>query len=153
MGRQAEATLGQRVAERKTARSEALNQEASSMSRILALPYDSESPAAARRLVRQFAVERTLNAGTGVQCLIVSELVANAVVHGAPPVELTLRYEDDEVTIEVADGDPTVERVRQGEPSRSRPDGRGLQIVASLAKRWGVRPFSSGKIVWATTHP
>jgi hypothetical protein len=31
------------------------------------------------------------------------------------------------------------------------PGGRGLRIVASLAKRWGTRRFRSGKKVWATT--
>jgi hypothetical protein len=39
------------------------------------------------------------------------------------------------------------------QPRKLRPDetdehGRGLQIVAALADRWGTRPTERGKAVW-----
>ena len=118
---------------------------------ILPLPHDLESGAAARRFIRKFAAEHDLDAAAADECLIGSELVANAFSHGGPPMELALQYEDDEVTIEVADGDPRIDQVRMRAVDKPHPGGRGLRIVASLAKRWGARPFRSGKKVWATT--
>ena len=83
--------------------------------------------------------------------MIVSELVTNAIAHGAAPVHLTLRYQDGETTIEVADGDPNIDNVRR-RFDQAEPGGKGLHLVASLAKRWGVRPSPMGKTVWATTQ-
>jgi anti-sigma regulatory factor (Ser/Thr protein kinase) len=131
----------------------ALDQEvATTMSerRTLPLPHDGKSASVARRFVRQFGAEHDLSE-TDVECLIATELVSNAVRHGAEPVELTLQREGVEVTIEVADGDPRFDDVRIRAVDKSRPGGRGLRIVGSLAKRWGTRPFRSGKQVWATT--
>ena len=86
-------------------------------------------------------------------CLIASELVANAILHGAEPVELTLQYQDGEVTIEVADGDPSIDDILLAVDQavdRTAAGGRGLSVVAALAERWGTRPLRSGKVVWAT---
>ena len=118
---------------------------------VLPLPYDVNSAFLARRFVEQFLAERTLSGGAGILCLIASELVTNAMLHGAEPVELTLHCQDGEVTIEVADGDPRVDNVRP-RVDQTGPGGRGLRVVASLADRWGTRPLRSGKTVWATTQ-
>ena len=114
------------------------------------LAYDENSAFVARRFVRQFGAEHNLGS-TEVQCLIASELVTNAFLHGGEPLGLTLQYQNDELTIEVADGDPRIDDVRMRAVDQPRPGGRGLRIVASLAKRWGARPFRSGKQVWAAT--
>ena len=120
--------------------------------RTLPLPHDIHSSFAARRFVREFAAEHNLDAAAGVECMIASELVANAFRHGDEPMELTLQYDEDEVTIEVADGDPHVDKVRIRAVNQPDAGGRGLRIVTSLAKRWGARPFRSGKKVWAITQ-
>ena len=117
---------------------------------VFPLPCGVNSPLLARRYVEQFAADRALDGATGALCVIVSELVTNAIVHGAPPIELALRYEDGEVTIEVSDGDPNIENVRLRAPGQVDPGGRGLRVIASLADRWGTRPSQSGKVVWAT---
>jgi anti-sigma regulatory factor (Ser/Thr protein kinase) len=80
--------------------------------------------------------------------LLVSELVTNAIVHGRPPVSVRLTHVGDEVLVEVEDGSP-------GTPHRRRPDadeehGRGLGILATLARRYGVTDGPSGKTVWCT---
>jgi anti-sigma regulatory factor (Ser/Thr protein kinase) len=117
---------------------------------VLALPYDVKSAFLARRCVEQFVAERTLDGAAGVLCVIASELVTNAILHGAEPVELTLHCQGGEVTIEVADGDPRINNVRLRAVDQTAPGGRGLRVVASLADRWGTRPLQSGKTVWAT---
>ena len=118
--------------------------------RTLPLAYDESDAFVARRFVRLFGAEHDLGS-TEVQCLIASELVTNAVLHGGKPLELTLQYQDDELTIAVADGDPRIDDVRMRPVNQPRPGCRGLRIVASLAKRWGTRPFRSGKQVWAAS--
>jgi anti-sigma regulatory factor (Ser/Thr protein kinase) len=61
---------------------------------------------------------------------VVSELVANAVGHGSPPIELSVEQRGGRVRIEVADA---------GEPGRRPPECWSQQIVNDLAARWGVR--------------
>ena len=62
---------------------------------------------------------------------IVSELVANAVRSGSPPIELCVEQRGARVRIEVTDA---------GEPSGRRPPGDWSQrIVEGLASCWGVQ--------------
>ncbi|MFD8610414.1 ATP-binding protein [Streptomyces sp. NPDC059631] len=93
--------------------------------------------------------------------LIVAELAANAVTHGRVPgrdaeLRLSRRDGDDQVRIEVHDtrGErlPVVrEACTDGDPAAEADGGRGLVLVAALAKEWGVapRPGAPGKGVWA----
>ena len=83
--------------------------------------------------------------------LMVSELVTNAIRHGAPEVVLTLRLHADRLRIEVFDGSDILPIVPAGQPSVDRPTGRGLLIVAATASDWGVahQPGHAGKSVWA----
>ena len=121
------------------------------MATALPLPYDATSPFRARRFVEEFAVARALDGTASALCTIASELVTNAILHGAPPIELSIRHQDGDVTIEVTDGDPEIDKVRPRTPDQAEPTGRGLRIVASLADRWGIRELQSGKAVWAAT--
>jgi anti-sigma regulatory factor (Ser/Thr protein kinase) len=76
--------------------------------------------------------------------LLVDELVANAVLHAAGPVEVRARLDAARLHVEVADGSPQPPRLRD-------PDvgGRGLRIVDALAAAWGVTPAEGdGKAVW-----
>ena len=125
------------------------------VSRTFPLPYDAHSGFTARRYVETFAAEEKLEDDTVAMSIIVSELVTNAVVHGKGPVELTLRHERGEVTVEVADGDARPATVRVPDIDEHSIGGKGLRIVASLADRWGTRLSHRGKTVWAavrTTH-
>lgn len=81
----------------------------------------------------------------GTATLLVSELVTNAVLHGRPPIELRLRRTATELVIEVFDGATFLPRKRRPEPDDEH--GRGLQLVATLADRWGTRPLQEGKAV------
>ena len=85
----------------------------------------------------------------GALVVIASELVTNAIMHGAPPITLSVSYNEGEITVEVSDGDPRVENVGVPLTDEATPGGRGLRVVAALADRWGTRRSQPGKTVWA----
>ena len=118
---------------------------------VFAVPYDATGPVAARRFVRRFASDYTLGDAEVLE-LIASELVTNAIVHGAAPVQLILRYQDGETTDRGRRRRPRTSTNVRRRADRAEPGGRGLHLVASLAKRWGTRPTPTGKTVWATTQ-
>ncbi len=84
--------------------------------------------------------------------VLTSELVTNAVVHAGTAADvLCLRIEDG-VRVEVADRYPEREIALQSAPvnmgSPDREGGRGLQLCAALATRWGVEYTPTHKQVW-----
>lgn len=82
--------------------------------------------------------------------LVVSELVANAVLHGYGHVSLQLYDTGDGLRIEVEDGNPAPPVTTDGHPGRV--GGFGMQIVERLAD-WGWRQSRGGKLVWAKVRP
>jgi anti-sigma regulatory factor (Ser/Thr protein kinase) len=122
------------------------------VSRTFSLPHDVSSATLARRHVEEFAADQMLDDKTKALAIIATELVTNAVRHGAQPVELRLRCERDAVTVEVTDGDRRVDRVRIPAAHERTAGGQGLFLVASLADRWGARLAQTGKTVWATIN-
>ncbi|MEV6109115.1 SpoIIE family protein phosphatase [Streptomyces sp. NPDC051940] len=79
--------------------------------------------------------------------LAASELVANSLQHGTPPMRLRLRRTDRRLIVEVTDGDDRLPRRRVAEPADE--DGRGISIVATIASSWGARRTpGGGKSVW-----
>jgi serine phosphatase RsbU (regulator of sigma subunit)/anti-sigma regulatory factor (Ser/Thr protein kinase) len=79
--------------------------------------------------------------------LAASELVANSLQHGTPPMRLRLRRTDRRLIIEVTDGDDHLPRLRRAEPGDEA--GRGISIVATIASAWGSRRTPGcGKAVW-----
>ena len=79
--------------------------------------------------------------------LAASELVANSLQHGTPPMRLRLRRTDRRLIIEVTDGDDHLPRRRRAEPGDE--SGRGIAIVATIASNWGCRRTpGGGKAVW-----
>lgn len=82
--------------------------------------------------------------------LVVSELVANAVLHGFGHVSLQLYDTGDGLRIEVEDGNPAPPVSTDGHPGRV--GGFGMQIVERLAD-WGWRQSRGGKLVWAKVRP
>ncbi len=84
--------------------------------------------------------------------VLTSELVTNAVIHAGTSADVLCLRSDDGVRIEVADLYPEREIPLQGSlASMGSPDregGRGLQLCAALAGRWGVEYTPTKKQVW-----
>ncbi|MFF5964192.1 SpoIIE family protein phosphatase [Streptomyces collinus] len=84
--------------------------------------------------------------------VLTSELVTNAVVHAGTSADVLCLRSDEGVRIEVADRYPEREiplqatAVNMGSPDRE--GGRGLQLCAALAGRWGVEYIPTHKTVW-----
>ncbi|MEU6346026.1 SpoIIE family protein phosphatase [Streptomyces sp. NPDC046977] len=79
--------------------------------------------------------------------LAASELVANSLQHGVPPMRLRLRRTDRRLIIEVTDGDDHLPRRRRAEPVDEA--GRGISIIATITSAWGSRRTpGGGKAVW-----
>ncbi|MFF2198073.1 SpoIIE family protein phosphatase [Streptomyces sp. NPDC058157] len=79
--------------------------------------------------------------------LAASELVANSLQHGTPPMRLRLRRTDRRLIVEVTDGDDHLPRRRRAEPADE--TGRGISIIATIASAWGSRRTpGGGKAVW-----
>ena len=86
-----------------------------------------------------------------------SELVSNALRHGAPPYSLAIRRWGDGLQIEVHDhGAGVPQRPDQPVPSHHQ-SGRGLLIIDALAAEWGYDPDepdgTGGKSVWFRLVP
>jgi anti-sigma regulatory factor (Ser/Thr protein kinase) len=78
--------------------------------------------------------------------LAASELVANAVRHGRPPLDLDVRRVGAGWLVEVFDGEPAAPLARTvGQLAES---GRGLLIVDRSTERSGWAPHGDGKVVW-----
>ncbi|MGH8823338.1 MAG: ATP-binding protein [Jiangellaceae bacterium] len=105
-----------------------------------------------RRLVGGTLHSWGLTGAQDVTLLLVSELVTNALHHGLPPLELRLSADDGCVRVEVFDAagdhEPALEF-----PPLDAVHGRGIEIVAALASRWGSAPAPMGKVVWFEVDP
>ena len=85
----------------------------------------------------------------GPATLIVSELVSNAVHHASTVARLHLALDDRHLTVAVQDESPEPPVLRDP-TSAVTVRGRGLMLVAAVAKAWGWSPAAGGKVVWAT---
>ncbi|RMI14037.1 serine/threonine protein phosphatase [Cellulomonas triticagri] len=118
-------------------------------SRRWQLPGEPSSIARARHAVVRTCHAWDLGDAANAE-LVVSELVANAVLHGWGRVTLRLHDTGEGLRIEVEDSNPTPPVATEGHPGRI--GGFGMRIVERLAD-WGWRPSGGGKVVWARVHP
>ncbi|MET7378333.1 sodium/proline symporter PutP [Streptomyces sp. NPDC005526] len=109
------------------------------------LPTDPAAVAHARELAAQKLGEWGIPDLTFTTELIVSELVTNAIRHATGPVCLRLIRERG-LICEVSDASSTSPRLRHARTTDE--GGRGLLIVAQMARRWGTRYTKTGKIIW-----
>jgi anti-sigma regulatory factor (Ser/Thr protein kinase) len=86
-------------------------------------------------------------ASTADAVLVLSELVTNAVTHGAGATTITITGDRQRVRIEVVDDTPAGPQPRS--PGNVRAGGFGLHIVTAISSSWGWDPTSRGKVVWA----
>jgi anti-sigma regulatory factor (Ser/Thr protein kinase) len=105
-----------------------------------------------RQLVRETLHSWGLADSEDVTLLLVSELVTNALHYGLPPLDLRLSADSGRVRVEVFDAAGDRRPARQFAPLDA-ASGRGIEIVAALASRWGSAPAPTGKVVWFEVDP
>ncbi|MEU4170059.1 SpoIIE family protein phosphatase [Streptomyces sp. NPDC026665] len=131
------------------------------------LPGTPLAPAAARRFLRDTLLSWAEPPLPGAEiiddrltedaCVVVSELVTNAVVHAGTDVELLCRLEcaadgpPGPLVVEVSDHHPSRAIREDGaEPSYGTPEyGRGLRLVSALSEAWGITYRPGVKTVWS----
>jgi anti-sigma regulatory factor (Ser/Thr protein kinase) len=117
------------------------------------LPYAPASVAVARReLTADLTAAGIFDTAVGDAVLVVSELFSNAIRHArplpGPSVRVAWDVGNGAVEVAVSDGGgPT--RPHQANATLSSLGGRGLDIVAYLSSKWGVRADDEGLTVWA----
>jgi hypothetical protein len=112
----------------------------------LPLSAGAVSPGHARRVVVEYVGAALLDGSSSSAALAVSELVSNALQHAADGT-LKLQLYDGGVHIAVVDHRP------ERWPTLAHADaladaGRGLGIVASVSRAWGVSAVGDAKAVW-----
>lgn len=116
--------------------------------RELRLGASSASLPVARDVVGRAAAAAGLDAeAVELARLAASEVVTNALVHGAPPFRLRVEIGPRRMRTAVADGSDREPVETEADDAATR--GRGLAIVAQIADRWGWdRRPEGGKFVW-----
>jgi anti-sigma regulatory factor (Ser/Thr protein kinase) len=115
---------------------------------------DPSSTTAARRFASELIEQWGYDGVAGDAALCVSELAANALIHARGPFTVTIRPAGAGVRVDVIDPRPdqlpvVVPLVGTAVDLTERSTtGRGLQIVATLADRWGVSTTKGAKAVW-----
>jgi anti-sigma regulatory factor (Ser/Thr protein kinase) len=109
------------------------------------IPAEPAMVAHARRLAAEQLRAWGLARAQDTTELMVSELVTNAIRHGAPPIQLRL-IRDHGLLCEVADGSSTAPHLQRSRALEE--SGRGLQLVCGLAQSWGTRQTAMGKTIW-----
>ena len=105
-----------------------------------------QSARAARHFVEALLREWDREHVADLVTLLTSEIVTNAVMHARSELDLEVDCLQDAVRVSVHDrgeGVPVRRHV-----SIEATNGRGLALVDTLARRWGVDPQSPGKAVW-----
>ncbi|HMC41154.1 MAG TPA: SpoIIE family protein phosphatase [Acidimicrobiales bacterium] len=113
----------------------------------LTFPNETRSVSLARHAVQERLEALGLGDLVPSAALVVTELVANAVLHTSGPVEVQVASAGSGVRLSVYDtcADLPVVPV----PSPRSMTGRGLMLVRSLAARVGFERAGTGKVVWA----
>jgi len=109
-------------------------------------PSTPASAGHARQFVEDVLAAAALDHLSYAATILVSELVANAVLHtGTAPV-VVVSPMGDHVRVEVHDGSSQLPLRRHY--SNMSGTGRGLLLVERMASEWGSDRTADGKVVW-----
>jgi anti-sigma regulatory factor (Ser/Thr protein kinase) len=107
----------------------------------------AESVRAARQFVSETAEHWGLGAAAWPLVQVVSELASNAVLHAGTDFTVRIAREGDATRLEVVDHSPR--RAQSRGYDLDATTGRGLRLVETLSREWGVSSAPDGKAVWA----
>ena len=110
------------------------------------LPSELSAVGEARHWVRDHCAGALDLDARQVLELLVSEVVANAVLHGRGLVRVAVGCEPGEVIVAVDDDSPEPPQVKS--VGLEATGGRGVALVAALSQAWGWQPHPPGKRVW-----
>ncbi|MBW1599637.1 SpoIIE family protein phosphatase [Streptomyces sp. JJ38] len=108
-------------------------------------PAERTAVRRARGVVRTTLHEWGLEALTDEAVLLVSELVTNSLRYAHGPIGVRM-VRGGSLLVEVSDPLPDPPEIRT--PADDDEGGRGVQLVAQSARRWGTRHGPIGKTVW-----
>jgi anti-sigma regulatory factor (Ser/Thr protein kinase) len=109
------------------------------------LPRQPSAAAEARRLLEHAFTSGLDRDDLDTMKLLASELVNNAVLHGAGKIKFAVELDTAVIRVDVVDeGSGFVHHVR--EIGFDEVSGRGLQIVDAMSSRWGL--FEGTTHVW-----
>jgi two-component sensor histidine kinase len=107
-----------------------------------------DSPAQARQWLRSMLVDVAPPRSIDDACLLVSELVTNAFIHGGGSPAVRASVDGEDLVLSVID-ESSAPLVPRPFGAADETGGLGLTIVDRLTSAWGVDPFPGGKVVWA----
>jgi anti-sigma regulatory factor (Ser/Thr protein kinase) len=113
------------------------------------LEADVNSPRQARAFVTDTLERWSCRDATAIIDLLVSEMVANAVLHAGTESELAVQLLPDRVRVSVTDQDPSQPKRRPDNPAVA--TGRGLALIEKLSVAWGIDRLPTGKRMWFET--
>lgn len=111
----------------------------------LFLAEDFASSRLARRFTKAALAAAAYQGRHDDVMLVVSELVANALLHGRGAPVLRLVGSARRLRIEVTDHNPALPAMREPGPNGG---GWGLTVVGLLSADWGCDQRDGGKVVW-----
>lgn len=107
---------------------------------------DLSEVGAARRFVNGILVSWNLEYFARDAAIVVSELATNAIDHARSGFVVTVSTQNGALRVSVGDASRDLPIARN--PSPSTVTGRGLFIVAAIARSWGAERMGDGKVVW-----
>jgi anti-sigma regulatory factor (Ser/Thr protein kinase) len=113
----------------------------------IGLAGDPTSAREARAFVRMAMEGRVSDETLEDLLLLASEMVSNVIRHARTPLTVSVEAHRTFVLITVTDG--AVPFDAGPPPAIDAESGRGMGIIASISRRWGVGDTPVGKSIWA----
>lgn len=106
------------------------------------IPYSMHAPSQARRLVEGALCRAHARDAEAAVTLLASELVADVMLHGEPPLTLSMECRGGDVCLLVEDGAQAPPQVQSAHRDLT------LLLVGKVAREWGIEATDEGTVRW-----